>query len=59
MKIFIKAYLDYTFKRFHFFQIKILDGLKLVFSIDELKKLKLLEPLKEEYPINFNYDDLK
>ena len=58
-KIFIKAYLDYTFKRFHFFQNIILEGLKLVFTIEELKSLKLLDPLREEYPIKINYEDLK
>jgi len=59
IKVFIKSYLDYTFKRFHFFQNNMLEGLKLVFSNEELKSLKLLEPLKEEFPIEFNYDNIK
>ena len=59
IKVFIKSYLDYTFKRFHFFQNNMLEGLKLVFSNEDLKSLKLLEPLKEEFPIDFNYENIK
>ena len=59
IKTFIKAYLNYSFKRFHFFQNKILEGLKLILSNEELKTLKLLEPLKEEFPIKIDYNNLK
>jgi len=59
IKVYIKSYLNYTFKRFHFFQNHMLEGLKLVFSNEELESLKLLDPLKEEFPIDFNYDNIK
>ena len=59
IKKYIEAYFYYTFKRFHFFQNKMIEGLKLVFSDNELKELKLINPLKEEFPINFNYDEIK